>query len=75
MTTTATTATVPVYDDPFTGARVFVCDHCGQPLRGSRDTCNSGIHVGPDGTNVGHAIASTELAVIAHAALAALGRC
>lgn len=33
----------------------WVCDKCGQPL-GETDECNSGIHVGPDGTNKGRAV-------------------
>lgn len=35
----------------------WVCDKCGQALTGALDECNSGIHVGPDGKNKGHAVA------------------
>ena len=66
-------ATVPIYDDRV-GGYVYLCDRCGQPLGGPHDLCRSALHVARDGAHVGHAIASTELARLARAALAALGR-
>jgi hypothetical protein len=75
MSATATKAGgAPVYDDPAAGAYVYVCDRCGQPLSGPHDLCNSALHVGIDGLGVGRAIRSTELARLAGAARAALGR-
>jgi hypothetical protein len=40
---------------------VYLCDHCGQPLRGPDSWCNSGIHVGPNSGTVGRAVPSTQL--------------
>jgi hypothetical protein len=65
---------VPVYDEPELGCYVFVCDRCGQPLTGPHDLCSSALHVGVDGLGIGHAIRSTEVARLASAARAALGR-
>ncbi len=65
---------VPVYNDCVAGVYVYLCEWCGQPLGGPHELCRSALHVGPDGRDVGHAIASTELARLARAARAALGR-
>jgi hypothetical protein len=65
---------VPAYDDPITGAYVYVCERCGQPLAGPHDICGSARHVGTDGLGAGRAVRSTELARLARAAAAALGR-
>ena len=65
---------VPAYDDPITGAYVYVCERCGQPLRGRHDICGSALHVGSDGVGAGRAVRSTDFVRLAHAAAAALGR-
>jgi hypothetical protein len=67
-------AAVPVYNDRGAGLCIYLCERCGQPLGGPHQLCRSALHVGPDGRDVGHAIASTELARLARAARAALGR-
>jgi hypothetical protein len=74
VTLTDRRATVPMYDDRVGGLDVYLCDRCGPPLGGPHDLCRSALHVGRDGAHVGRAIASTELARLARAALAALGR-
>ena len=65
---------VRAYDDPVAGAYVYVCERCGQPLAGPHDVCGSARHVGSDGLGAGRAVRSTELARLAQAAAAALGR-
>lgn len=50
---------VPAFDDG-TITYVWICNLCGQPLASVTDVCNSGIHVGPDGTTKGKAIKSTD---------------
>jgi hypothetical protein len=51
---------VPVYDDRAGRPYIYLYERCGQPLGGPHDLCRRALHVGPDGRNVGHAIASTE---------------
>lgn len=65
---------VPVYQDQALGSFVFLCGRCGQPLGGVHDLCHSPRHVGADGLGIGHAVRSTELARLAEAGRAALGR-
>lgn len=50
---------IPVYDDGLV-SYIYICNLCGQPLIRADDECNSGIHVGPDGTTKGKAIKSTD---------------
>jgi hypothetical protein len=40
---------------------VYVCDLCGQPLRGPHSWCNSGLHVGLSGDNRGRAVSTVQL--------------
>lgn len=40
---------------------VYVCDHCGQPLRDAASWCNSGAHVGPNSGERGKAISTVQL--------------
>ena len=65
---------VPGYEDPTAGLYVYLCERCGQPLTGPQDVCQSALHVGSDGLGVGRAVRSTDLARLAGAARAALGR-
>lgn len=64
---------LPVFSDRARGPYVYSCERCGQPLADAYDLCNSTRHVGPDGRGTGRAVRSTELAVLAAAARAALG--
>ena len=64
---------VPGYEDPGVGLYVYVCERCGRPLSGPHDFCLSAVHVGRDGSGIGRAIRSTELARLASAARAGLG--
>ena len=64
---------VPGYEDPGGGLYVYLCEHCGQPLSGQHDLCNSALHAGTDGLGIGRAVRSTELARLARAARAGLG--
>jgi hypothetical protein len=49
---------------------VYVCDQCGQPLRGPTSWCNSGVHVGPNSGQIGRAVSSTQLVTRLRNALA-----
>jgi hypothetical protein len=65
---------VPSFGHPTEGVFVYLCDRCGQPLAGPHDRCTSALHMGVDGSGVGRAARSTDLAPLARAARAALGR-
>lgn len=59
-------ARAEIHDDGPQGMTyVWLCSFCGQPLTGPDDVCNSAAHVRPDGSNVGTAIRSIDLATVA----------